>query len=200
MWGLWLFPLLAILFVGGSAAALAWSLARREGRRPNLAVVIAIPFGCLALPFIGFALLAVVGNLLQSSDTELFEEIFGYRPTITEDRMLFDDFGSGRNREIYMRAEPTEAERRKLFSIPGAVESDFELVDFESRGITQGFMWWISSSDMSGDYCKSARILDAHGFRGWTEFRIAECLDAGTEFPASATKGKVFVIATGRDE
>lgn len=200
MWGLFLFPLLAILFVGGAVVALAWFFGRPRDRRPSGALLIGIPFGCLALPFIGFILIGIVGSLLQSSDTELFEEIFGYRPTITEDRMLFDDFGSGRNREIYMRAEPNEAERRRLFSIPGAVESDFDLVDFESRGITQGFMWWISASDTTGDYCKSARILDAHGYRGWTEFRIAECLDAGAEFPASATKGKVYVIATGRDE
>lgn len=193
MWGLWLFPLLAILFVGGSALALTWFFGRPRDRRPSGALLIGIPFGCLALPFVGFILLAVVGNLLQSSDTELFDEIFGYRPTMTEDRMLFDDFGSGRNREIYMRAEPTEAERRKLFAIPGAVESDFDLADFESRGTTQGFMWWMSD-------CKSARILDAHGFRGWTEFRIAECIDAGNEFPASATKGKVYVIAWGRNE
>jgi hypothetical protein len=142
----------------------------------------------------------VIGNLLQSSDTELYEEIFGYRPTITEDRMLFDDFGSGRNREIFMRAEPNAAERAKMFAIPGAVESDFGLDDFASRGQSYGFMWWLSGGDMTQGYCKSARILDAHGFRGWTEFRIAECLDAGSEFPASATKGNVYVIASGRND
>ncbi|HYE27905.1 MAG TPA: hypothetical protein VEA61_06710 [Allosphingosinicella sp.] len=198
MWGIWAFPLLAILFVGGSAAGLAWFLASRKGRRPNIAAVIAIPFGCVAIPVAGFVMLAVIDNLFQSSDTELYEEVFGYRPTITEDRMLFDDFGSGRNREIFMRAEPTETERNRLFAIPDAVESDFTLNDFVARGASRGFSWWLSGDGMSGGFCKSARILDAHGFRGWVEFRIAECLDAGTEFPASADKGKVYVIASGR--
>ena len=145
-------------------------------------------------------MLAVIGNLIQSSDTELYVEIFGYRPTITEDRMLFDDFGSGSDREIFMRAEPTNAERKRLLSIPNAVQSGFTLDQFIAQGASHGFSWWISSSDPYGDFCKSARILDAHGFRGWVEFRIAECLDAGTEFPASANKGKVYVIASGRTD
>ena len=199
VWGLWAFPLLVILFLGGCAAGLAWFLASRKGQRP-IAAAIAIPFGCVSIPVVGFVILAVVSNLLQSSDTELYEEAFGYRPTITEDRMLFDDFGSGGSREIFMRADPTEAERNRLLSIPNAVESEFELDQFIARGAAHGFTWWLSSSDMYGGFCKSARILDAHGFRGWREFRVAECLDAGTEFPASANKGNVFVIASGRTD
>jgi hypothetical protein len=199
VWGLWAFPLLVILFVGGSAAGLAWFLGSRS-QRPNIAAVIAIPFGCVAVPVVGFVVLAVIGNLIQNSDTERYEEIFGYQPTITEDRMLFDDFGSGRAREIFMRAEPTDAERNRLLSIPNAVESDFTLDQFVARGASHGFSWWLSNSDRYADFCKSARILDAHGFRGWVEFRVAECLDAGTEFPASATKGKIFVIASGRTD
>jgi hypothetical protein len=198
--GLWTFPLLVLLFVGGSAVGLAWFLGSREGRRPRVAAAIAIPFGCVAIPVVGLVLLAVVANLLQSSDTELYEEVFGYRPTIAEDRMLFDDFGSGQGREIFMRAEPTDAERNRLFSIPDAVESDFTLDDFIARGESHGFGWWLSGSGMSGGFCRSARILDAHGFRGWVEFRVAECLDAGTEFPASAGKGMVYVIASGRTD
>lgn len=200
VWGLWAFPLLVTLFVGGSAASLAWFLGSRKGQRPKVAALIALPFGCVAIPVVGFVMLAVVGNLIQSSDTELYEEVFGYRPTITEDRMLFDDFGSGRDREIFMRAEPTDAERKRLFSIPNAVESDFALDHFAARGASHGFSWWLSGSDMFGGSCKSARILDAHGFRGWVEFRVADCLDAGSEFPASAGKGKVYVIASGRTD
>ena len=200
MWGLWAFPLLVMLFVGGSAAGLAWFLASRKGQRPNIAAAIAIPFGCVAIPVVGFLMFAVIGNLIQSSDTELYEEAFGYRPTITEDRMLFDDFGGGRDREIFMRAEPTDAERNRLLSIPNAVESDFTLDQFIARGASHGFTWWLSGSDMYREFCKSARIVDAHGFRGWVEFRVAECLDAGTEFPASANKGNVYVIASGRTD
>ena len=200
MSGLWAFPLLVILFVGGSAAGLAWFLGSRKGRRPGLAAIVAIPFGCVAIPVVGIVMLAIIGNLIQSSDTELYEEVFGYRPTIAEDRMLFDDFGGGRSREIFMRAEPTDAERKRLFSIPDAVESDFTLEDFAARGASHGFAWWLSGSDMFGGSCKSARILDAHGYRGWVEFRIAECLEAGAGFPASAGEGKVYVIASGRTD
>ncbi|HYD36031.1 MAG TPA: hypothetical protein VEA60_00340, partial [Allosphingosinicella sp.] len=194
------FPLTVMLFVLGSAAGLAWFISGRKDRRPRLAAILAIPFGCVALPFVAFVLLAIVSNLLQSSDTELYEEVFGYRPTIAEDRMLFDDFGSGRSREIFMRAEPDAAERNRLFAIPGAVLSDFTLDDFIARGDSHGFSWWLSRDDMAGGFCKSARILHAHGFRGWVEFRVAECVDAGTEFPASANQGKVYVIASGRIE
>jgi hypothetical protein len=187
-----------MLFVGGSAAGLAWFLGSRKGRRPKVAAAIAVPFGCVAIPIVGLVLVAVIGNLIQSSDTELYEEVFGYRPTIAEDRMLFDDFGSGRNREIFMRAEPTDSERSRMFAIPNAVQSDFALDHFAARGESHGFSWWLAGSGMSGGFCRSARILDAHGFRGWVEFRIAECLDAGTGFPGSEGKGKVYVIASGR--
>jgi hypothetical protein len=196
--GLWAFPLLVMLFLGGAAAGLAWFLGSGRGNRPNAAAVIALPFGCVAVPIVGFVLLAVIGNLIRSSDTELYEEVFGYRPTISEDRMLFDDFGSGPSREIFMRAEPTDAERKRLFAIPNAAKSDFTLEDFIARGAAHGFSWWLSGDGLSGGDCKSARILDAHGFRGWVEFRVAECLDAGTEFPASEGNRKVYVIASGR--
>ena len=198
MWSLWAIPLLAMLFLGGAVAALCCFLASGREKRPKLGTLVAIPFGCVGVPIAGVVLLAVVGNLLQSSDAELYEEIFGYRSTIAEDRMLFDDFGSGRRREIYMRAEPTDAERKRLLAIPGAVQSAFTLVDFTARGDAHGFGWWLSGDERSGNFCKSARILDAHGFRGWVEFRVAECLDAGSDFPASAGKGNVYVIASGR--
>jgi hypothetical protein len=198
VWGLLLFGLLAMSLVVGSAAALAWFFGSRKGRRPKVATLIAIPLGCVAIPIAGLLVLALVGTLTQSSDAELYEELFGYRPTIREDRLLFDDFGSGGERRIFMRAEPTDAERLRLLALPGARVSDFTLDQFIARGESHGFSWWLSSSDMFGGYCKSARILDAHGFRGWAEFRIAECLDAGTEFPASANKGRVYVIASGR--
>lgn len=198
MSGLWAFSLLLMLFVAGTAAGLAWFLGSRKGQRPKLAAVIAIPFGCVALPVAVLVMLAVIGNLMQSSDTELYEEALGYRPTITEERMLFNDFGSGRGRRIFMRAEPTDAERARLFAVPDAVESDFTLDDFISRGELLGFSWWLSGSETSGDYCRSARIIDAHGFRGWVEFRLAECLESGTEF--SSGKGKVYMIASGRTD
>ncbi len=189
-----------IAFVAALGVASIWFLHRRRDQRPSLAALIAVPAGCLAFPIFGLVMVAVVHNLTRSSDTELFEELIGYPPTISEDRLLFDDFGSGPGREIYMRAEPSDSERNRLMSIPNGVESDFTLNRFIAWGESQGLSWWLSTSERSGGYCKSARILDAHGFRGWEEFRIAECLDSGTEFPASANKGNIYVIAMGRPE
>jgi len=200
MWGLWFVPLVILLLLVATASGLLWFFAAPKDRRPKITTVVAVPIGCAGMLIIGLPLLAAFGSLFTKSDTHLYEEIFGYRPTLTEDRMLFDDFGSRSDREIFMRAEPTDAERKKLLAIPGSVESNFTLGQFIARGAQRGFTWWMSANSLDDGYCKSARILDAHGFRGWIEFRIAECLDAGAEFPASTNVGKVYVIASHRTE
>ncbi len=198
MFGLFLLPLLLLCLAGGVVFAAVWYFSRGKENRPNLAKVLAIPVGCVAIPIMSLVLLALVGNLLQKSDEALAEEVFGHATPLTEDRMLFDDFGSGRNREIYMRAEMTDAERKTLLSIANAVESDFTLAAFEARGASKGFMWWVSTDPKDINYCKSARIRNAHGFNGWEEFRFAECLEAGTEFPQSSNKGEVYLVASYR--
>ena len=196
VWTLWAFPLLLILFVLGSAGALAWFLRRRNGRRPGLPVLIAIPLGCLALPLVILTIIAAVGKVMQSGDAELYAELFGAQPTLTEDRMLFDDFGSGAERQIYLRAAPRDAERTAMLAPLQSAASEFTRDQFIARGASMSFSWWISADPRSA--CKAARIVDAHGYRGWTEFRVAGCLDAGTEFPASVNKGRIWVIARGR--
>lgn len=141
-----------------------------------------------------------MSNLLQKSDEALAEEIFGAPTTLTDDRTLFDDFGRGENREIYMRAEMTDAERRRLLSIPDAVESDLTLTQFQARGGSKGFSWWFRTRPGDSDYCASARIRDAHGYNNWVEFRFAECLESETEFPQSEDKRDVYVIASNRQD
>jgi hypothetical protein len=200
VWGLWFFPLLISLGLVGSAVGLVWFLTSSKERRPGIAAVAAIPIGFVAVPVIGLALLAVVGGASQKSDTQLYEEIFGHRPTITEDRMLLNDSGRGGSRAIYMRAEPSKRERTRLLNISGANDSDFTLSRFAARGASEGFSWWVSAEPSDRNYCKSARIMDAHGFNGWREFRVAECVEAGTEFPASSNVGSVYVIASGRSD
>ena len=198
MWALWFVPLIVLMFLAGVIFAVVWYFARGKDRRPKIVAVLGIPLGCAALPIAGVAVLATIGNLAQKSDAELYEEAHGYKPSITEDRMMFDDFGSDETREIFMRAEPDEAERRKLLSIPNLVESELSLDLFVARGAQHGFSWWISSNPLDSSYCKSARIVDAHGYRGWIEFSLATCLDAGNEFPASTNAGEVFVVASRR--
>jgi hypothetical protein len=195
-----LFALLLLCLLGGAVLALVWYVRRSKENRPNLGRAVAIPFGCAALPIVGLILLGLTGNLFQKSDEALAEELFGYSTTLTRDRMLFDDFGSGRSREIYMRAEMSDAERKKLLSIPNAVESELALEDFEARGASKGFMWWVKNDPEDRNYCASALIRDAHGFNGWQEFHWAECLDAGTNFPQSSNAGQVYVIASDRTD
>ncbi|GAA0635101.1 hypothetical protein GCM10009101_02020 [Brevundimonas lenta] len=190
-----------ICLIVGVVIAAIWYFSRGKGNRPNLLAVLAVPVGCIAMPIVGVVLvgglLFVVGTLVQKSDEALAEEVFGHPTTLTGDRMLFDDFGRGRDREIYMRAEMTAAEREELLSIAGAVESEYALISFAARGDRKGFTWWVSTAPGDINYCESARITDAHGFNGWTEFRIAECRDAGVASPLSSN-GYVYVVASGR--
>lgn len=189
-----------ICLIVGVVIAVVWYFSSGKGNRPNLAAVLAIPFGCAAIPVVGVVLLVVAANLLQKSDEALANEVFGRPTSLTGDRLLFDDFGMGRDREIYMRAEMTDAERENLLSIADAVESDFPLAAFASLGARKGFTWWVSTDPGDRNYCASARIRNAHGFNGWTEFRFAECLEAGTEFPQSSNKGYVYVVASRRND
>jgi hypothetical protein len=203
MWGLWFFPLVALSFCAGLAAAVVWYLLRAvAGTRPKapvaVAVAVAAPFGCAALPFLAFALLAAVSPLFEKSDTQLYEEIFGHESTLGEARMLCNDFGSGTDRHIFMRAEPTTEERQKMLATPPLRASEFTLNEFEALGTRHGFTWWISTDPKSLDHCKSVRIREAHGFRGWREFRVAECLEGGADFPADTNTCYVYIAASGR--
>ena len=203
MWGLWFYPLVRLSFCVGLAVALLWYLLRAlAGKRPKVpvavAVAVAVPVGCAALPVIALALLAAVGSLFQKSDTQLYEEVFGHEPALGEDRMLFNDFGNGTDRHIFMRAEPTSAEREKMLATPPLRASKFTLNEFAALGARHGFTWWISTDAHRNERCKSARIREAHGFQGWREFRVAECMDAGTDFPADRNTGYVYVVASGR--
>lgn len=200
MFAFFLVPLLFLCLIGGVGLAVVWYFSRGKGNRPSLAALLAIPLGCVTIPVVGVVLLVVAGNMLQKSDEALAEEVFGRSTSLTDGRMLFDDFGSGRGREIYMRAEMTDAEREELLLIGNAVESDFSLAAFASRGARKDLMWWVSTDPEDINYCASARIRDAHGFNGWTEFRFAECLEAGTVFPQSSNKGAVYVVASHRTD
>jgi hypothetical protein len=82
MWGLWFFPLVKLSFWVGLAGAILWYLLRAlAGKRPEVpiavAVAVAAPVGCAALPGIVLALLAAIAPLFQKSDTQLYEDIFG---------------------------------------------------------------------------------------------------------------------------
>jgi hypothetical protein len=205
MWTLWFFPLITLSFCVGLAVAVSWYLLRAvAGKRPEapvaVAVAVAAPLGCAALPVVALALLAAVSPLFQKSDTELYEEVLGQKPALGEDRLLFDDFGSGADREIFMRAQPTGAERKKMLATAPLRASEFTLDDFAALGARHGgFSWWISTAPQRDhDRCESARIREAPGFRGWREFRVAECLDGSTGIPDDRSMHYVYIVASRR--
>jgi hypothetical protein len=174
MWSLWFIPLVMLSMLVGAGIGLATFLIRRRqtGRWANgwgIAALFGAPLGCLALPFIGFGALILIGGWLQKDDTQLFVEIFGYRPTIAEDRLLFDDFGSGASRAIYLRAEVTPAERQRLLRTPGARPSVLTPAHIEQAGEARQFLWW------DVDACAAATVRNADGYRGWASLTLLDC-------------------------
>lgn len=198
MWGLWFVPLMELLLIIGIVFGVLWLFFSPQDRRTKIITAVAFPFGCAAVPVIGLLSLAAIGSFFQKSDTQLYEEIFGYRPTITEDRMLFDDFGDDEEREIFMRAEPTEDERKKLMAIPELALSGSTADEFIARAEEKGLGWWVSTNSALGNYCKKIQIYGAVGFRGWKYLHMAECVDGGGEFPASTNRSFIYVIVSGR--
>lgn len=201
MWALGLL-FLAVLFAAGLVVGLLWFFLSPKQSRPRLAMVAAIPFGCVLMPVVCLVLLVALAALderFQKSDFELYQEIFGSGTTVRDQSMLFDEFGHGRSREIYMRIYPDGHEREKLFSVPGLKPSETSLADFIARGSEHGFTWWPSSDPDSREYCQPGRVLEADGFRGWREFRLTECIDqGGTYFPEYTNGSRIYVIARHR--
>lgn len=147
---------------------------------------------------VGVALLTLSPFVFRKSDKALYEEIFGFRTMVADQNMLFDDFGWGRSREIYLRIHLEGAERDKLLGLPGLRPSAMPQTTFIRRGGQHGFTWWMSLDPSWGAYRPNARIYEADGFNGWKELRIAECLDAGEDSPVSAGRG-FYVMAWRRE-
>lgn len=197
MWALGLLLLVGLFFAVGALVGLIWFLASPRRSRPKPVHAAAVPFGCAAVPVVGLGAAILWASVFQKSDHQLYQEVFGERTTVPEQSMLFDAFGRGRSREIYMRIYPDAAEIEHLSGLPGLTVSDTTLSQFASRGDQHGFSWWISSEPGRPGYCPAAVLLEADGFRGWREFRIAQCKDAD----ADATRlgdGEIYVIAALR--
>lgn len=201
MWGMWFFPLIRLCFYVGVALAVLWYLLRViAGKPPRFSVVAAVvvstPVGCAALPILTLAFLGAVSPLLMKSDTQLYREIFGQKPPLPENRMLFDNFGRGADREVFMRAQPTGAERAKMFAAAQLRASAMTRDQFAAIAARHSLGWWITTPHR--DDCESPRIREADGFRGWREFRVAECLDGNPNLPPDQRMTYVYVVASGR--
>lgn len=185
----------------GALIGLVWFFASPRQARPKMKTLAVVLFGCASIPFVGLTAMTLLSPVFQKSDHALYQEVFGEGTTVPEQSMLFDDFGQGRSREIYMRIYPDGAELEYLFSLPSLRASETNLSEFIKRGEQRGFTWWMTSDpDRLGGYCPSARMLEADGFRGWKELRIADCSDAGSEFPTATNHGPIYVVAWHRNE
>ncbi len=199
MWTLWFIPLVTLALILGVVGGIIF-LAVGGWRKPrNWLVVIGAPLGCAALPLGGLGLLALIGSMTKVTDAEIFEEVFGYRPTMSEDRMLIDDFGSGDDREIYLRAEVTQVEWQRLRKIPGMKPSRLSIDDIEAMGSIKGFMWWIDRKEGGWpEYraCGDHQITEAPGFRKWTQLIIVHCrLSEEHSYGQLGHTDKVYVAA-----
>jgi hypothetical protein len=99
VWGLWFGPHLALAFVVVIIISLLVLFSNDLGWLKKVAAAVAIPFGCAAIPIVGLMGLIAINAIFQSTDKELYEEIFGYEPTISEDRMLSNASGWRKNRK-----------------------------------------------------------------------------------------------------
>jgi hypothetical protein len=176
MAGILLFGLIAGALVMGLIASAILAIINRKSLGRKWPILIALPIGCIAAPVI--ALLALVGIswFLQKSDRALYEEIFGQTTTISEDRLLTDDFGWRSDREIYMRAEVLPHERKKILATPGLKPSDLTLDQVILAASEHQFGWWIEPSGFSeNNRCSTAIIYEAKSFNDWGDLIVVEC-------------------------
>jgi|688.fasta_scaffold977868_2 hypothetical protein len=167
MWGLWFFPLVTLIFLGGLVVAVIYAVIARPKKGRTWLALIAIPSGCALLPIIAVMLLAGLGTVLQKSDARLFEEIYGFIPEMREDQMLSDDFGTWSNRSVYMRLEATPNDRKRILDLAPR-RSGLTADQFAVRGTVEGFTWWDT-------VCYKPAIYNADGYRGWQTLTVYDC-------------------------
>jgi hypothetical protein len=167
MWGLWFFPLVLAIFIGGVVIAVSYAVTAKPKKGRTWLILVVAPFGCASFPIIALMLLAGLNTVLQKSDARLFEEIYGFIPEMREDQMLSDDFGTWSERSIYMRLEVTPYDRKRILEV-APHRSDVTTSQFAARGTVEGFTWW----DIS---CDKPYIYDADGYREWQTLTIYDC-------------------------
>ncbi|MFM2409775.1 MAG: hypothetical protein RL481_603 [Pseudomonadota bacterium] len=167
MWGLWLFPLLGLIFCGVLVIVIAIAVIKRPQKVATWLALGFAPFGCALLPIVTIVLIGAVGALFQKSDARLFEEIYGFVPEMREDQMLSDDFGVWSGRSIFMRLYPTPHDRKRILDVAPQI-SELTQDQFKTRGAIAGFGWWNIE-------CEKPTIYDADGYRGWQTLTVYDC-------------------------
>lgn len=166
MWGLWLMPLLGLIFLTTAIVAVVFAIVRRPKEPEQWLGLAALPFGCTLLPVAVLMLIAGANALTQTSDRELFAEVWGFTPNMREQQMLADDFGGSNNRWIYMRMEPGAHDRQRLIDVtrPSSVTPE----QFDFFGETRQFLWWETA-------CEAPVVREADGYRGWRRLVVLDC-------------------------
>ena len=166
MWTLWFIPLLCMIFIGVAFLSLVAGVIWRPKRPAQWLGLVALPFGCAALPVLALMLLVGLNALLQKSDAALCEEVWGFIPDMREDQMLSDDFGMWSNRWIYMRMEPSARDRQRLIDVtrPSSVTS----IQYDVMGEGRQFSWWNTD-------CAAPILREADGYRDWRMLVVLDC-------------------------
>lgn len=205
MWGLWLLPLIVILFcifVAGVIIAALLAIFGGEKVRRKWWWALAAPFGCLGSVIFFFSvlfLLLVMFGERQGDDRKTYSEIFGYVPTMGDDRMLSSKMGSGLDRRIFLRAEVTSTEKQRMLMTRGLVPSTNTVDDVVELAETQ-FSWWIEKEPFTDDHsCKGGNVFEAPNFNRWSKFLLVECpKQPDHTFMQLGHTDFVYVIAEGR--
>jgi hypothetical protein len=167
MWGLWFFPLVVLILLGGLFVVGVYAVIVRPKKGRIWVALVAAPFGCALLLIITLMILAGVNVVLQKSDARLFAEIYGFIPEMRENQMLSDDFGMWSQRSIYMRIEATPHDRQRILDVAPS-RSTITAEQFADRGTAEGFIWWDT-------VCDKPTIRDADGYRGWQTLTVFDC-------------------------
>ena len=181
-----------VLFFGGKKMRQKWK------------AVLAVPAGCLSVIVLGglsLLLLLYVFGERQDQDRQTYAEIFGYMPAIGDDRMLSNKSGSGANREIFLRAEVTVNEKRRILNIDGVKTSERTMQSVIEAGTAKQFGWWLEADPFTDDHaCTAGKFYSLADFNGWTELVLIECpKPADHMFMQLGHTDFVYVMARGRD-
>ncbi len=197
MAGIFLFGILFWALVFGLIISAVIAIVYRKSLRQKWLVLITVPLGCIATPIVLIALLTGYSALTKQSDQEIFQEIFGYKPNITEDRMISDDFGSFRNRQIYLRAEVTKAELQKIKGTTRFEPSSMTLAQANASADQRNFSWWNDIDEFdkfSG--CNNAKIYEAKGYNQWNDLVLIDCTIF--DYPYADNRPDYIYVVAGR--
>lgn len=197
MWGLWFFPLVALLFLGGLAFAVALAVWRRpirsraKGSTPALrwiaraGVASASVLACLVALLFGPHLLA----RLSSSESH-HTEVFGVPPSGAIQNLLTEAATDKGTRTIYLSFSDTPNAAHEIGTLINRATPS-EPDDLVDSAIVAGLAprWFAAGNNWSGRAnCPSQSRKAYTDFNSWDLVVLIHC----------RSDGRVYVMARGR--